>query len=74
MKTNIKGSIKVVIHGIDVNEGEYEIYYKYSFDGKIWEEDMYGSDFEGWTIKEWEKELKDGEALKLVYEEIVNNL
>jgi CYTH domain-containing protein len=74
MKTNIKGKIEVVIEEINVEEGEYEIHYKYSFDGKIWESDVYGSDFEGWTIKEWEKELKNGEAIKTVMQHVAESI
>ena len=74
MKVNIKGQIKVVITEINVDYGEYEIHYKYSFDGKVWESDLYGSDFDGWTIKEWEKELKNGEAIKLIMQQVAENI
>ncbi len=73
-KVRISGQIKVTIDEINVDDGGYEIHFKYSTFGNKWESDMYSSDFDGWTTKEWERELKQGEAIKLALQQVVDNL
>lgn len=75
MKTKIKGKIEVEITEINVfDENYYEIHYTYTLDGKNWKSNIYESDFEGWTKKQWLDTLKTGEALKYIYQEIVEVL
>jgi hypothetical protein len=65
--------LEIKIDDIEVEDGYYTICYSYRFDGKKWKEGEYNSDFDGWTDKEWKKELGQGEALRRVLQEIAED-
>ncbi len=65
----LKQTIEIYIDKIEVDEFYYDIDYHYLIDGKMKKGNI-NSDYEGWTIKEFEKYLKNGGALKSVLEEI----
>lgn len=69
---NDKLKLEIEICDIDVGESYYSIAYLYTINGKKKKGNLDG-DFDTWTIQDWEKELKNGEALRIVLQEITNN-
>lgn len=66
--------LQIIIEEINVDDGYYEVHYKYSFDGKKWKTDMYDSDFDnGLSDKVWKKELEKGEAMRSVLQKIAED-
>lgn len=52
--------LEIKIEEVNVDDGFYEVHYKYRINGKEWENDMYDSDFDnGKSDKEWKKELEN---------------
>jgi hypothetical protein len=63
--------LEVKIEEINVDDGFYEVHYKYRVNGKKWETDMYDGDFDnGMSDKLWKKELEKGVAMESVLQKI----
>jgi len=66
-----KLKLQIEILEISVDDGFYEIHYKYTLDGKKWENDMYSGDFDnGMNDRLWKKELEKGVAMETVLQKI----
>lgn len=70
--SKLKLSLEIEIKKIEVDEYYYNIDFIYIINGKP-KKGTYESDYDGWTIKEWEKELEKGEALALILQQISDN-
>ena len=66
----LKTSFEVEITKIEVDDGYYTINYRYRRDGKGWKKDIYDSDFDGRSDKEWQKELENGVALENILQHL----
>lgn len=63
--------LQIKITEINVNDGYYEIHYKYCFNSIKWHTDMYESDFEnGMSDRVWKKELEKRVAMENVLQKI----
>ena len=72
MKNKLKLEIEIL--KIDVEDREFEIHYRYSFDEGEWKTDIYGSDYDnGSSPKKWKKELENGIALQGVLQRIAED-
>ena len=67
----MKYNLEVEIKNIEVCEYYYSFKYKVFLDGKVkWKGDYENDWGNGMTIKEFKELLEDGEALKIVFEEL----
>lgn len=70
-----KLKLQIEILEIDVNDGFYEIHFKYSIDGKKWKTDVYDSDFDnGLSDRLWKKELEKKVAMETVLQKITEEI
>ena len=69
---NTKLKLELEIDNIEVEDGYYSFSYHYTLNGKRKSKD-YESDYEGWTEKQWTKELERGEALKTALQKIAED-
>lgn len=69
---NTKLKLELEIDNIKVEDGNYSFSYHYTLNGKR-KSKYYGSDYEGWTEKQWKKALENGEALKTALQEIAED-
>ena len=70
----MKKTIEIEIRDIKVDERYYSFEYIVKISGKKIFQDLYESDYEGWTIKEFRKHLKSNGALAIVCEIIGESL
>lgn len=70
-----KLKLQIEIIEINVDDGYYEIHFKYSIDGKKWKNDMYDGDFDnGMSDKLWKKELEKSIAMETVLQKLAEEL
>lgn len=71
-KGNSKLKLEIEIDNIEVKDSYYSFDYLYTLNGKQ-KKASYGSDYGGWTRKQWKEMLFGGEAIRIALQEVAED-